>query len=444
MTTKRVVSFTTRFFKITTLTRGSNNMKKSIFGFAAAAAAFLLTTSAFAAGETIRYCDTSAYINNYPIQCYNINGYCGIYVKDLSAYGFNVVYDNENSAVNITRDPNCTAISGMGEVKLPWQTNGTTYATAGESGIRVLLNGRETPSYWVDGYMMILLDDMTDFGDKYWNNDIKSLFLSIPGLPEAEYAPLEKAKRQYTRYKAPSWEIDTDSYYNLSSTRCDWGFVRKEGDAPEVEEWQANMVDSYDSYYIDHSRPHAIYLTFDEGYEAGYTQQIIDVLTKYNVPATFFCTGEYVRESPEYVREMIDKGFSVGNHTQNHANLATCSPAEIVSEIDSVSNTLRDDFGYTMYYLRPPEGTFNERSLAIARDMGYNTILWSFAYYDYEPTDQMGTAAAYDMITRYMHDGAIYLLHAVSSDNANVLESVIQYAMENGYELRSLDDLCNP
>ena len=48
------------------------------------------------------------------------------------------------------------------------------------------------------------------------------------------------------------------------------------------------------------------------------------------------------------------------------------------------------------------------------------------------------------MITRYMHDGAIYLLHAVSQDNANALEAVIQYALDNGYELRSLDDLCNP
>ena len=94
--------------------------------------------------------------------------------------------------------------------------------------------------------------------------------------------------------------------------------------------------------------------------------------------------------------------------------------------------------------MRPPEGAVNEKALAIAKDMGYNTILWSFAYFDYEPSKQHGKDYAYDMITRYMHDGAIMLLHAVSSDNAAALEDVILYAKENGYELRSLDDLCNP
>ncbi|MDO5397691.1 MAG: polysaccharide deacetylase family protein [bacterium] len=420
-------------------------MKKIITGLALTTAALgLCTMSALAAGETIRYCDNSAYINNYPIPCYDINEYCGIYVKDLTAYGFSVDYNHESSTVNITRDASCTSIKGIEGVQRPWQLSGTPYAQAGASEIRVLLNGQETPSYWVDGYMMILIDNMDVFGSKEWNNDLKSFFLRIPGLPETQYAPIGKAKRQYTRYKAPSWEIDTDSYYGLSETRCDWGFVRVEGDAPEIEGWQGNLLSNYDSYYIDPARPHKIYLTFDEGYEAGYTPQILDVLSKYSVPATFFCTGEYLREAPELVRDMIDRGFIVGNHTQNHANLALCTPQDIVAEIDGVSNTLRDEFGYTTYYMRPPEGTFNERSLAVAKDMGYNTILWSFAYYDYDPSAQHGVDYAYDMITRYMHDGAIYLLHAVSSDNANVLESIIQYAIENGYEFGSLDDLCNP
>ena len=97
-----------------------------------------------------------------------------------------------------------------------------------------------------------------------------------------------------------------------------------------------------------------------------------------------------------------------------------------------------------MFYMSTPEGAISERDLAIEKDLGYNTILWSFAYYDYDPNVQKGTDYAYNEITKYMHDGAILLLHAVSRDNANALESVIQYALNNGYELRSLDDLCNP
>lgn len=419
-------------------------MKKLALGTVFTSASLLLSCAAFASGTTIRYCDNSAYINNYPIPCYDINEYCGIYVKDLVNYGFDVNYSEATATVSITRNGSCTQITGMGEVKLPYQRSGSKYAESGSSSIKVMLNGIETESYWVDGYMMILLDNMNIFGKTYWDNNAKAFFLTIPYLPKIEYIPLEKAKREYTRIKVSSAELDLDHYAQFPTEECNWGFTRVEGDEPVLYDWQKSMLSKFDAYYIDHNRPHAIYLTFDEGYEAGYTQQIIDTLYKYNVPATFFVTGEYLDSSPDLVRQMIDKGFSVGNHTVNHPNLARASTGTIVNEIEALSERLRYEFGYESYYMRPPEGAFNEKTLAIAKDMGYNTILWSFAYYDYDTSSQPGTDTAYDMITRYMHDGAIYLLHAVSKDNAAVLESVIQYALENGYEFRSLDDLCNP
>lgn len=418
-------------------------MKKFIF--AVSAALTLLCTTAFAEGEAIKYYDVSAYINNHPINCYNINDYCGIYAKDLRNYGFNVEYNENDQTVNITKNENCTDIAGMGEIQLPYQKNGTIHAYAGESAVKVFLNGSEIPSYWVDGYMMILLDSLYPCGRMYWDDNARALFLTMPELPSIEYRPLEKAKKQYTRHKPETWELDYNSYDAFPAEECDWGFVRVEGDEPELYSWQKSMLEKFDAYYIDHSRPHAIYLTFDEGYEAGYTPQILDVLEKYNVPATFFVTGGYLDQCPDLVRRMIDSGFTVGNHTQNHKNLAKCNTGAVMNEIEILSNRLKYDFGYSdSFYMRPPEGSVNEKALAIAKDMGYNTILWSFAYYDYEPTQQHGKDYAYDMITRYMHDGAIMLLHAVSSDNASALEDVILYAMDKGYEFRSLDDLCNP
>ena len=420
-------------------------MKKIAAALAVSAAAALCAANASASGDIIRYCDTSAFINNYPIPCYEINDYCGIYVKDLASYGFSVTFDAAASTVNITRDPNCTSITGIDGVTLPYQMPGAQYAVSGSTNIRVLLDGQETQSYWVDGYMMILLDNMTQYGEKYWDNDSKSLFPTIPVLPQREYAPLEKAKRTYTRVKTPSSMLDFSYYSQFPTEQHDWGFVRVEHDEPSLYDWEKSMVAKFDAYYMDHSKPRAIYLTFDEGYEAGYTPQILDILEKHGIPATFFVTGEYVRSSPELVRRMIDSGFSVGNHTLNHANLAQSSTETIIYEIEALSDKLKYDFGYDeMYYMRPPEGSFNEKTLAIAKDMGYNTILWSFAYYDYDESDQPSTEEAYDMMTRYMHDGAIYLLHAVSSANTTALEGFIQYAIENGYEFRSLDDLCNP
>lgn len=419
-------------------------MKKSVFAvFTLLTASAALSVSANE-GTDIRYCDVSAYINNYPISCYDINEYCGIYVKDLVNYGFDVSYNEAAATVNITRNSSCTQITGMGDIKLPYQRSGTKYAESGSSSIKVTLNGAETESYWVDGCMMILLDNMHQFGKTYWDNNAKAFFLTLPDLPKTEYIPLEKAKREYTRVKVSSSMLDLNHYFQFPTEECNWGFTRVEGDEPVLYDWQKSMLSKFDAYYIDHSRPHAIYLTFDEGYEAGYTQQIIDTLCKYDIPATFFVTGDYLDSSPELVRQMIDKGFSVGNHTVNHPNLARADTGTVVNEIEVLSERLKNEFGYESYYMRPPEGAFNEKVLAIAKDMGYNTILWSFAYYDYDTSSQPGTAAAYDMITRYMHDGAIYLLHAVSKDNAAVLESVINYAINNGYEFRSLDDLCSP
>ena len=411
----------------------------------AAAALSASSAAALAEGDEIQYYDVSAYINNYPIPCYCIHNYCGVYVRDLRSFGFDVDYTWDTKTVDIRLDPSCTSIAGAGDVKLPAKKNGSVYAVSEATQNRVILNGStEIPSYCVDGSMMILLDDMTPFGNVEWDNERRALFLTIPSLPETEYRPLEKELRSYSRYKPPVYELDAASYAGLSSSVIEWGMKRVIGGAPEIEGWRVSMLNSYDAYYMDQSQPHKIYLTFDEGYENGCTPKILDVLSKYNVPATFFVTGQFLDESGYLVREMIDRGFTVGNHTVNHRNLAKISIGDVMSEIDGVSNRLRDDYGYKTVYMRPPEGAFSERALAIARDMGYNTILWSFAYYDYEPSDQKGEAYAYDMITKYMHDGAIYLLHAVSSDNANVLERVIQYALANGYEFGSLDELCDP
>ncbi len=406
----------------------------------------MLTFAALAVtanAEDIVYSKISAYINNYPIQCYNINDRCVVFARDLSNYGFDVGYNEEERIVNITRTDGISEITGMDGVKIPYQNSGAVFRQTGGSDIRVLLNGAETDSYWADGNMMILLDNMYPFGSVEWDADKRALFLKLDGISEREYAPIETAVRPY-REKPETWRLDKDSYNNYPTEAVGWGFVRVEGDAPELYSWQISMIEKFNGYYMDRSRPHKLYLTFDEGYEAGYTPKILDTLEKYNVPAAFFVTGEFVDSKPDLVRRMIDSGFTVGNHTVNHKNLAKCDVGTVMNEIEVLSNRLRNEFGYDMHYMRPPEGEINERSLAIANDMGYDTILWSFAYYDYDENVQKGADYAYDMMTRYAHDGAIMLIHAVSKDNANALEGFINFAKEKGYEFASLDDLCNP
>lgn len=176
-----------------------------------------------------------------------------------------------------------------------------------------------------------------------------------------------------------------------------------------------------------------IYLTFDEGYENGYTASILDTLKAKGVQATFFITGDYLNSQPELVGRMIDEGHAVGNHTVKHPNLPQCSISRRADEIGDLHDAVEEKYGYSMYLMRPPEGVFSEQVLAQAQGMGYQTVLWSFAYKDWDPSAQMSTSTALQKTTSALHPGAIYLLHAVSKTNAAILGDFIDTARQKGY-----------
>lgn len=238
-----------------------------------------------------------------------------------------------------------------------------------------------------------------------------------------------------------SANLDLSKYESLSSRGSGWGFVKKKGEPPEIMQADQDLLAKYDSYYMDQSKPKAVYLTFDEGYENGYTAQILDVLKKTNTPAAFFVTGPYLQRESALVERMFAEGHVVGNHTVNHPNLPKQPVETVEKELNDLNTMCIEKYGKQMHYMRPPEGEYSERVLAVAKDMGYKTIMWSFAYKDWDTTIQKGPDHAFAQVTPYLHDGAILLLHAVSSDNAGALEEIINYAKGQGYEFRSLDDL---
>lgn len=185
--------------------------------------------------------------------------------------------------------------------------------------------------------------------------------------------------------------------------------------------------------FIGESDRQRIWLTFDEGYENGKTADILDTLKEKNVRAVFFVTYDYCKRNPELVKRMIAEGHTVGNHTWSHPSLPECSPDELYSELSLLHEYVRDNFGYEMYVMRPPRGEFSERVLACAKELGYTTVLWSFAYPDWDVNNQPDPEQAFEKITGKSHNGAVYLLHAVSGTNASILGRVIDYWRANGY-----------
>ena len=176
-----------------------------------------------------------------------------------------------------------------------------------------------------------------------------------------------------------------------------------------------------------------VYLTFDEGYENGYTAPILDTLRQKGVQAVFFVTADYVKRNPALVRRMLDEGHVVGNHSWSHPSMPTLSDEKAAEQITRLHEYVRQEFQYEMTLFRPPMGEFSPRSLAVTQRCGYRSIFWSFAYEYWKTDAQPEEEAALQRICDSTHNGAIFLLHAVSKTNSSILGSVIDKVREQGY-----------
>ncbi len=261
--------------------------------------------------------------------------------------------------------------------------------------------------------------------------------LQDPITPESTQNPTEYPSAT----AAPPTEVPYVDLDTLSTKVTGWGFVRKKGSEPEVPAAQQEELQKYGGYYIGNREKKEIYLTFDEGYENGYTAKILDVLHDTGVPAAFFVTGPYLEGQQELVQRMISEGHVVGNHTIHHPNLGECSDEKIKEELDGLNEKCEKLYGVKMQFMRPPEGAYSERSLVVTQNLGYKTILWSHAYKDWDVNFQPGAENAIKQVVPYFHNGEILLLHAVSKDNAEALADMITAAREQGYEFKSLNDL---
>lgn len=228
----------------------------------------------------------------------------------------------------------------------------------------------------------------------------------------------------------------------LSNKPIHWGFKKgtNEKQAEAGEEYD-QLLEKYGAFYIGSPDAKVLYLTFDNGYENGYTAQILDVLKKEKVPATFFVTGHYLKSAPDLAKRMAKEGHIIGNHSWSHPDMTQISDDKIKEELFKVEKETEKITGQKgMQFLRPPRGILSERTLKVAQDSGYVHVLWSLAFKDWETSKQRGWEYAYDQIMAQVHPGAVMLLHTVSKDNADALEKVIRDLKKRGYEFRSLDD----
>lgn len=228
-----------------------------------------------------------------------------------------------------------------------------------------------------------------------------------------------------------------------TSADGNWGLsFQQEGAAP-IANASPEYLAKYDGYYAEVTEEKVLYLTFDAGYENGYTEKILDVLKEHNVSAAFFLVGNYIQTSPQLVNRMVEEGHLVGNHTYSHPDMSEISTKEAFSdELQKLEAEYKKVTGKEMKrYYRPPQGKYSEANLKMAKEMGYKTIFWSLAYVDWYESDQPTKEEALDKLVSRIHPGAIVLLHSTSKTNAEVLDELLTKWEDMGYQFKTLDQL---
>ncbi len=233
--------------------------------------------------------------------------------------------------------------------------------------------------------------------------------------------------------------VDPENLRGLSDTAHLHSFGVSSGGVPhEISVENQKLYEKYNGRCLDTSGENKIYLTFDCGYENGCTADILDTLKEKKVKAAFFVTLPIVKSNPELIARMINEGHIVGNHSDTHPNFSTITRTEMVEEIQTLDNYLREHFGYSSPFFRFPEGACSEKALELVDSIGYCSVFWSSAYADWDVKNPKGKQYAFDTVTSRLHNGCILLLHAVSQDNADALGDIIDFARNNGYRFSEL------
>ncbi len=214
---------------------------------------------------------------------------------------------------------------------------------------------------------------------------------------------------------------------------------------PELDS-QLAVIEKYDGYYLDKNAEECdkkIYLTFDAGYENGNVEIILDVLKKHNVKGAFFILDNLIVRNPELVMRMAEEGHAVCNHTKTHPDMTKIhDKALFEGQLASLEKSYYELTGREMEKIyRPPQGRFSEENLVYAKELGYKTLFWSFAYADWDNDKQPELMAAKKKILDHLHNGEVMLLHPTSATNAAILDEVLTAIKTEGYRIASLDEL---
>ncbi|MFB4311900.1 polysaccharide deacetylase family protein [Actinomadura sp. GTD37] len=187
----------------------------------------------------------------------------------------------------------------------------------------------------------------------------------------------------------------------------------------------------------DCSRVKCLALTFDDG-PAESTGELLGILAARNVKATFFLVGENVVKYPEVVRQELEAGHEIGDHSYTHADLGTASEEKILSELTRTQDAVKRAAGFTPVLLRPPYGSMSERLTKITRKMGLAQVLWTVDPLDWEHRD---SEYVEKRVLKSAKPGYVVLMHDIHPTTVRAVPRIIDRLAAEGYVFVTVSEL---
>lgn len=237
-------------------------------------------------------------------------------------------------------------------------------------------------------------------------------------------------------YSDPLADVSAEAAFNWYCRHL------KNGEIPPCPP-EMSFISECGGVYIGDPNDKVIYLTFDAGYENGNIAKILDTMKEKEVTGAFFVLENIAKQNSDLLRRMADEGHLICNHTAKHKDMTSVTDeAAFKAELDALNEVCKEIAGVECApFYRPPEGRFSRTNLEMAKNLGYTTVFWSFAYADWDNNSQPSPDAAKQKILDGTHNGMVLLLHPTSATNAAILGDLIDTWKADGYRFGSLNEL---
>lgn len=182
-------------------------------------------------------------------------------------------------------------------------------------------------------------------------------------------------------------------------------------------------------------------ISFDAAWGNEDTQQLIDILGRYDVKATFFVVGEWVDKYPESVKALADAGHEVMNHSNTHAHFSQLSTDEIIADVTACNDKIEAVTGVRPTLIRPPYGEYDDHVITAIRSMGMEPIQWDVDSLDWK---ELSAAEITERVTTKVQPGSIVLFHNAAIHTPEALPGILEALLQEGYTFVPISELILP